>query len=443
LSVGDTIFSSSGQETKITFKTPLHSRPFYKIVFDDGTSIECGDNHRWFVKDTRQSYNKKRDVFKTMETKDMFLQMKNNPYILNRSYKGRKIPSLRSQFAIPHCSPVQFPEKELPIEPYILGFWLGDGFSASPVLCGNKEKITNLFEKYTVEYSSKEKGKECYRVRVSELTTKALRLNGLINNKHIPEIYKIASYKQRLSLVQGIMDADGCCSKDGQCEITLKNDNIFNGLVEILRSFGIKVHTTKKLKKIRSSKYNYENTYNFATFRTTIPVFTLKSKLERLPESIQREDTKYRYIREIIDLHKEVNGYCIQVDDPSHLYLCTRDYFVTHNTTAFLNYLFYICEYDPDNTLVILDSQKTADKLMKVRIRPFLQNQVKLESLQKGLQLDYNKSASSSNISLSAGKSILAGSARSASDLCSFTCKYLLCDEVSRFPEVLSSGEFL
>lgn len=106
-------------------------------------------------------------------------------------------------------------------------------------------------------------------------------------------------------------------------------------------------------------------------------------------------------------------------------------------TTAFLNFLFYICEYDPDNTLIILDSQKTADKLMKVRIRPFLQSQVKLDSLQKGLQLDYNKSASSSNISLAAGKSILAGSARSASDLCSFTCKYLLCDETSRFPSVL------
>ena len=107
-------------------------------------------------------------------------------------------------------------------------------------------------------------------------------------------------------------------------------------------------------------------------------------------------------------------------------------------TTAFLNFLFWICEYDPDNTLIILDSQKTADKLMKVRIRPFLQTQVKLESLQKGLQLDYNKSASTTNISLSAGKSILAGSARSASDLCSFTCKYLLCDETSRYPEVLS-----
>lgn len=106
-------------------------------------------------------------------------------------------------------------------------------------------------------------------------------------------------------------------------------------------------------------------------------------------------------------------------------------------TSAFLNYLFYTIHYNPDNTLVILDSSKTADKLMKVRIRPFLKSQVKLESLQRGLQLDYDKSASANNISLSAGKSILIGSARSASDLCSFTCRYLLCDEVSRFPEVI------
>lgn len=106
-------------------------------------------------------------------------------------------------------------------------------------------------------------------------------------------------------------------------------------------------------------------------------------------------------------------------------------------TTAFLNYLYYIIEYDADNTLIILDSSKTADKLMKVRIRPFLKSQVKLESLQKGLQVDYDKSAAANNISLAAGKSILIGSARSASDLCSFSCKYLLCDETSRYPEVL------
>lgn len=106
-------------------------------------------------------------------------------------------------------------------------------------------------------------------------------------------------------------------------------------------------------------------------------------------------------------------------------------------TTAFLNYLYYIITYDPDNTLIILDSNKTAEKLSRVRVRPFLKNQVKLESLQKGLTTDYDKSASVNNISLAAGKNILIGSARSASDLCSFSCKYLLCDETSRYPECL------
>lgn len=106
-------------------------------------------------------------------------------------------------------------------------------------------------------------------------------------------------------------------------------------------------------------------------------------------------------------------------------------------TTAFLNYLYYIITFDPDNTLIILDSNKTAEKLSRVRVRPFLKNQVKLESLQKGLTTDYDKSASVNNISLAAGKNILIGSARSASDLCSFSCKYLLCDETSRYPECL------
>lgn len=108
-------------------------------------------------------------------------------------------------------------------------------------------------------------------------------------------------------------------------------------------------------------------------------------------------------------------------------------------STAFLNYLYYIITYDPENTLIILDTAKTADKFSKTRIRPFLKNQVKLESLQKGLQLEYDKSASNTNISLAGGKNLLIGSARSASDLCSFSCKYLLCDETSRYPEVLDN----
>ena len=108
-------------------------------------------------------------------------------------------------------------------------------------------------------------------------------------------------------------------------------------------------------------------------------------------------------------------------------------------TTAFLNYLFYIIAYDCDNTLIILDSNKTAEKLAKVRIKPFLRSQVNLESLQKGAQVDYDKSSSNNNISLAGGKNLLVGSARSASDLCSFSCKYLLCDETSRYPEVLDN----
>ena len=106
-------------------------------------------------------------------------------------------------------------------------------------------------------------------------------------------------------------------------------------------------------------------------------------------------------------------------------------------TSAFLNYLFYMITYNPDNCLVILDSNKTAEKLSRVRIRPFLRDQAKLTSLQKGSSNLEDKSASVNNISITGGKNILIGSARSASDLCSFSAKYLLCDEVSRFPEVL------
>lgn len=105
-------------------------------------------------------------------------------------------------------------------------------------------------------------------------------------------------------------------------------------------------------------------------------------------------------------------------------------------STMLMNMLGWIACQDPATTLFIMDSQKSINKVVKQRIRPFLRNIVKLASLQPGKR-EYNTDRSNSavNISVAPGISFLFGSAKSMSDLCSTPAKYVLGDEVSRFTD--------
>lgn len=103
-------------------------------------------------------------------------------------------------------------------------------------------------------------------------------------------------------------------------------------------------------------------------------------------------------------------------------------------TTALINFLGWISNYSPANTLFIMDSAKSVQKTVKNRVKPFLRDQAKVKALVRGQSAGEDKSSSAVNISLAPGANLILGSARSASDLCSLPCQFVLCDEVSRFP---------
>lgn len=100
-------------------------------------------------------------------------------------------------------------------------------------------------------------------------------------------------------------------------------------------------------------------------------------------------------------------------------------------TTMLLNMLGWIATQDPNNTLMVMDSQKSMTKLVKNRARPFLRDCAHVKSLQRGgTANELDKSSSAVNISLRSGANLIFGSSKSLSDLCSMPCKYVLADEV-------------
>ena len=106
LSVGDYVFSPSGEPVKVTAISPKHFATHTVETFA-GDKIKCHLDHEWTV------FDRSRRKFRTLETRDM----------LTSEY----LSGGRARFQLPLIKPVEFAEQELEVHPYTLGAWLGDG----------------------------------------------------------------------------------------------------------------------------------------------------------------------------------------------------------------------------------------------------------------------------------------------------------------------------
>ena len=326
--LGDEVCCPDGSVAIVTAVSPvMHDHQCYRVSFDDGSSIIADEGHLWET----QSYHDRRGDSKHLGSRR---KVRTTRQILETlRYRGRL------NHSIPMPSPAAMDTRDLPIDPYVLGVWLGDGNSDSAsVTCADRgiiEEIESLGLKvgsgrecnsgkalaYTLGMSALPPGGNTRRS--DSLHTK-LRLLGLIKNKHIPVEYLESAPHQRLALLQGLMDTDGYCAMDGQSEFCNKNPRIANGVVELCRSLGIKV-------RIRWRNVN-GGRYARVLFTTSLPVFRLERKKSR-QKADTSPTTKRRYFTSIEPV-ESVPVKCIAVSHPSRLYIAGRDYIPTHNTAV-------------------------------------------------------------------------------------------------------------
>lgn len=239
----------------------------------------------------------------------------------------------RANFSIRVTEPLQLPEVDLPVPPYTLGAWLGDGSKDSGGFTGIDEEIWERIEAdgYEISHSESERKNHYIKGLVG-----SLKDIGVWQNKHIPTMYLRSSFEQRLTLLQGIMDTDGTVDKNGACEISLSDEQLIGGVLELVRSLGIKASVKSSpvthkytdpetgVVEMRDAKDRHR-----INFTTTLPVFHLPRKAERLPTEV-RETQKWLYIKAIEPVPTRP-GRCIQVDSPDSTYLCA-EFVPTHNT---------------------------------------------------------------------------------------------------------------
>lgn len=315
IQVGDEILDDKGRPTKVLFvTTPMTGRKCYKVTFDDDSEIVADAEHLWKVCRAGD-----RHLPRIVTTEEWI------------ALQPKKKKSAR--FWIQGAEPQQLPQIKLPIPPLLLGYWLGDGeASDGSIYFGQKDYGESLSYLRDVWGPWKKEGVDENEVvcRCAIGLLPKLREIGVLGNKHIPQDYLRASIEQRLELLRGLMDSNGCVRKNGGCENTQKNKRLAENLRELLSSLGIK-------SRLRSKVVN-GTTYWTVGFATTLPVFKLRRKAERHARETSGNPKNKRHYAKSIESIDSVPVKCIEVASPGHLFLAGRGMIPTHNTASAAGY---------------------------------------------------------------------------------------------------------
>ena len=323
LKVGDKVFDKDGNLCDITVKSGIHYNPCCKINFDNAESIIADIDHRWLIsfklpKPTKKNPDGyKHKVMTTMELK-VYLDSLDKRTTYN-------IPKILN------AKPLNTPKSKLPLDPYLLGVWLGDGSKD----CGVITQAANSHIWDELKSRGYEIGENLNhdpeRSGTDMRTVYGIRgiLNylNLLNNKHIPEMYLLASYEDRLDLLRGLMDTDGYFHpKRKRYVMTTSFDWQMEGMKQLVSSLGCKVSVFREIHKCNGKEFPGWN-INFTTDKFN-PFLSRNSEIEDI---VIKDNNSFRNI-ESIECVETVPTQCIAVNSPSHTYLCTHSFIVTHNT---------------------------------------------------------------------------------------------------------------
>lgn len=334
---GDYVISADGKKARVLGVFPQGKKDMYRVTFDDRTSVKCSGDHLWEVK-TRDDRRSGGSRVVTTES------MLHNVMV----ERGK-----RKNYTIDYVEPVEFENKldESDLKPYLLGTLLGDGglssggikfTSADKEILERVEKelpssdILKHIAKYDYRIIKKEDIRDKYGYPIKNKTQQKLEEYGLYGkhsiDKFIPKKYLYSSVENRLELLRGLMDTDGCLSTSSTVEFDTISKQLADDVVELARSLGARVVASEKVGKYRDKDGNVIecNKVYRLYIKMALNPFYLKRKAERY---ITREEhiRKYKYISSIERIEDE-ECQCIYVDHPSHLFV-TDGYNLTHNTT--------------------------------------------------------------------------------------------------------------
>lgn len=335
LKIGDILFSEDGEKQELENIFPRGEQDCYKFTFNDGTFIESDSEHIWSVlwrynrlhkKSGHGAINNAHGKYKLTTTKEIV------------DFCGEGEVKNNKRFVLPQMKPINFEEKELILDPYLLGVLLGDGcFANSSIMVSSSDKeILDSFSNRG--FSVNHNGKYDYRILGMVPFVEKLGLKGFkSNNKFIPIEYLYNSVKNRLSLLSGLLDTDGYIGKNSVAiEFVSVSKKLADGVIFLVRSLGGRAVCCEKK---TSYVYNGVKRSGQLAYRVSIKMngvcpFRLQRKINNYNQGVKRDGKIIKKI-EYTGIKKTI---CLKVSNPTGLYIA-KDFIVTHNTSFCFNIL--------------------------------------------------------------------------------------------------------
>lgn len=330
---GDKVFGVNGAPITVQSVHPQGYLQTYRVTFDDGSSTVCSGEHLWTV-------HERRGRERTLTTEQMIAEG-----VSRKNGSGRA-----RRWHVPRIKPVEYFERWVPVEPYALGAWIGDGTASKCEITtadfeiisrivasgytAKERRLTNCGQAST--WSIRELGqglRMLSTVRIGVDEDKPL-FNRRAHEKSIPVEYLFNSIRTRTRLLQGLMDTDGYVSEWGAASYCTVSRQLAEDVAHLVRSLGGKARINggkpKSYTNASGEKVTGSPAYSVGiTMPDGFPLFHIERKSSR-----HRPSSQKRYLERYIDSIKPEGSQecvCIKVDAEDSLYL-TNEFIPTHNT---------------------------------------------------------------------------------------------------------------
>ncbi|WP_433513736.1 LAGLIDADG family homing endonuclease [Nonomuraea sp. CA-143628] len=308
LSVGDLIVGRDGKPHAVTTVRSCGVRPLYEVLFSDRTTVIADEGHPWVTQTI--TYDARNNAWRVRTTQEIAATV----------HQKHRVPHL--------ASPVEMPEADLPLHPYLLGALIGDGSLCNGNIrftCVEPELVELMRSTLPAghELVSREEGAREWGI-VSSLRGRgrnevlnAIRALGLhghgCSTKFVPTDYLFASASQRLALLQGLMDTDGCASGPRSIFVTTSKQ-----LAEDVTFLSQSLGGVASIRHVPGDK-NFDAYYVNVRLAVSLCPFRLSRKISGWRPRTRDQQTP----RKIIEARTvtPAKATCIGIDADNHLFL--------------------------------------------------------------------------------------------------------------------------
>ncbi len=335
LKVGDQVFDRRGKPCNVVAVSQVwHDRPCYAVRTGDGEAIVADAAHEWPAVLSPKAGRP--FVESIVETTDLAVRRSKNPQITGPA-------------------DLELPTADLPLDPYVMGVWLGDGTTTKAQITTHPDD-SEILDRIRAAGIPVHKNVAPYGWSLyvpgrtgrggKSATRLALEAAGVLGDKHVPDAYMRGSRAQRLALLQGLVDTDGYVAPDGQVEFCATNLRLAEAVRELVFTLGAKATMTTGRATLNGRDVGPKYRVRFYM----VGAAHLPRKAERCADS---SVARRRYVW--AEPTESVPTVCIEVDSYDHTFLAGRSLLPTHNSSLIAYaYPLWLWLRDPDLRIMII-----------------------------------------------------------------------------------------